>query len=256
MKALVVCPTYGRIPFLNRMLASFLSQDYDDKELVIVNDDVNITLKCDHSNVTCINMNRKIILPMKRNIGNGLGYHDIIFQHDDDDIFLPSRISNHIKKYEDNPDITMYRNLEAYTTQDNMFMLGGASPTSASYRKSAWYDVGGYRNNATIAEDLEFFDKMPNKLVDRDLNRVDYVYNWNGVSCHATSATDKDTEEFAYSQLARMGILGSYYWIEPDYDEYSKFLKLDTIFRRLKKKIPIKHLELGKIDVTDCLKYV
>lgn len=39
MKVLIVCPTFGRLPFLGRMLASFLSQDYSDKRLVLINDD-------------------------------------------------------------------------------------------------------------------------------------------------------------------------------------------------------------------------
>ena len=75
MKTLVVCPTYGRIPYLNRMLSGFLHQTYNDKHLVIVNDDVNVELCCNEPSVTCINLNRKILLPQKRNIAIGLGYH-------------------------------------------------------------------------------------------------------------------------------------------------------------------------------------
>ena len=36
MKVLVVVPTYGRLPFLGRVVVSFLSQTYEDKELVII----------------------------------------------------------------------------------------------------------------------------------------------------------------------------------------------------------------------------
>ena len=54
MKTLIIMPTYGRIPFLNRALASFLKQNYDDKTLVIINDDNNIELKCNYKNVVCI----------------------------------------------------------------------------------------------------------------------------------------------------------------------------------------------------------
>jgi glycosyltransferase involved in cell wall biosynthesis len=58
MKVLLVCPTYGRIPYLGRMVASFLSQNYDDKHLVIVNDDSNVELCCDIKNIIVININK------------------------------------------------------------------------------------------------------------------------------------------------------------------------------------------------------
>jgi glycosyltransferase involved in cell wall biosynthesis len=77
MKVLVVMPTYGRIPFLNRALASFLSQTYDNKELVIINDDKNVELKCEYPNVICINLNKKILIGQKKNLATNVGYHDL-----------------------------------------------------------------------------------------------------------------------------------------------------------------------------------
>ena len=250
MKTLCVCPTYGRIPFLNRMLSSFLHQDYDDKHLVIVNDDDNIQLCCDYSNVTCINLNKKILLPQKRNIANSVGYQDIILPHDDDDIFLPNKISKHVVKHQENPDIFMYRNSASYVIYGDEFKLESSSPTVTSYTRDAWNNVGGYRHTQNSGEDWEFFNKMPNKLVERNEDEVDYVYNWGNINYHMTFEKDENVEKIAYDQLVRMNLLGKKYWIEPDFEQYNNFLLLDQMWKKNKKTLIVKHLEHGKIDVS------
>jgi len=68
MKVLVICPTYGRLPLLGRVLASFLDQDHTDKELIFINDDKNVQLTCDIENVHVLNLTKKITLGSKRNI--------------------------------------------------------------------------------------------------------------------------------------------------------------------------------------------
>lgn len=248
MKVLVVCPTYGRVPFLNRMLASFLAQDYGDKHLVIVNDDKNITLECDYENVTCINLNKQILLPQKRNLAIGLGYYDVIMQHDDDDIFLRNRISNHVKKYKENPHIWMYHNYNAYIVYGDTFKPFGASPANAaSYLRSAWYAVRGYENLENFAEDLEFFEKMPNKLIENDVE--DYVYNWGGVNYHTSCLVGESIQERAYKQLEEMNLLGKTYKIQPDFIMLNKFYRLHDEWVETKKEQKVIHTELGQFKL-------
>lgn len=249
MNTLVVCPTYGRIPFLNRMFASFLSQTYDDKHLVIVNDDENVEICCDYDRVTCINLNRKILLPQKRNIGVSVGYADLILQHDDDDIFLPDRISNHVNKHLEYPNIWMYRNDASYIIYGDKFKLESNSPNTASYLRSAWYAVGGYAHHQNIAEDQEFYYKMGHKMVERDESKTDYVYNWGGVNYHMSFEKDITVEEKAFNQLKELNLLDKKYYIEPDFDEYEKFKRLDAEYRRVKHDLDVQHVELGKIEI-------
>jgi glycosyltransferase involved in cell wall biosynthesis len=146
MKALFICPTYGRIPFLGRMLAGFLRQTYDDKHLVIINDDKNVELCCDYDNVTCININKKILLDAKRNIGACFGNYDLIFPQDDDDIAMPNRIANHVKKFQENPDINLYRNSASYLIYGDEFKIKKNAPNACSYIKKAYYEIGGYQH--------------------------------------------------------------------------------------------------------------
>lgn len=248
MNVLVVCPTYGRIPFLGRTLASFLSQDYDDKHLVIVNDDKNVTLKCEEKNVTVVNMNRQFLLPQKRNLAIGLNYADLIMQHDDDDIFLQGRISKHVKVFQENPHIWMYMKKNCYIVHGDSFELfPGAPVNSGSYLRSAWHAVGGYANEKNHAEDFEFYYKMPNLMHD-DNEDLDYVYNWGGVNYHTTCIDDKTIQQRAYEQLIELDLVGKTFTIEPDFDMLAKFARLDELYRESGNQT-VKHTEMGKFDI-------
>jgi len=249
MKVLLITPTYGRIPFLGRVVAGFLSQDYDDKELVIINDDKNVTICCDVKNVICINLNKKILVGQKRNLAVTLGYHNLYMPHDDDDIFLPKRISNHVKKHLEHPEISLYSNIISYLVYGSIFKQSSSGPSCISFTRDAWFNSGGYKHPVNAGEDQEFFNKIPNKLVLEDKENIDYVYNFGGLNYHLSCASDKSIEEIAYKQLVDMEILNKKYYIEPDFEEYNKFIELDEIYKRTQKSVNISHKSLAKIDI-------
>lgn len=250
MKALTICPTYARIPFLNRMVAGFLSQTYDDKELVIVNDDKNVELVCDQPGVVCINLNKRILVPQKKNLAIGLGYHDVFLTCDDDDVYLPNHIESHVKKHLENPDIGLYRNDAAYTIYGDHFSIAHSPPNTISCTRSAWFLNNGFAYDQNIGEDQEFYYKVPNKLVERDESNISYVYNWGGINYHLTCESDSSIEEKAFNQLQQLNLVGKKYHIEPDFEQYENFKKLDQIYKSKQENLLVKHVELGKIDIS------
>ncbi len=254
MKVLVVCITYGRLPFLGRMVASFLNQNYDDKELLIINDDRNVQLTCHHNNydesiIHIINLNKRLSLGAKRNLGSAFGNYDLYMPHDDDDIFLPDRISNHVAKHKENPDISLYWNSASYTIYGDNFSVDGNSVTAISYKQPAWFECGGYADMGS-GEDQDFYNRMQNKLIERDLSKVDYVYNWGGINYHATFSSIEDIGNIAESQLRDFGVYGSKYDITPDWYEYDKFCLLDRLYKQGRRDLLVKHTGLTKIDVS------
>jgi len=60
-------------------------------------------------------------------------------------------------------------------------------------------------------------------------------------------------DERAYNQLKQMNLLGKKYWIEPNFDEYSKYLYLEKIHAFRNCDLDIFHLEPGKIDISHLL---
>lgn len=249
MKVLIIVPTYGRIPFLNRVVASFISQDYDDKELVIINDDKNVYICCETKGVTCINLNKKILVGQKRNIATQLGYHDLYIPHDDDDIFLPTRTSRHVEFYSHHPDVSMYHDKYCYIIYGTSFHVNGSGPSCISFTRKAWFDVGGYLHPLNSGEDQEFRDKIKNYMTTTDKDVIDYIYNFGGLNYHLSCASDNDIERIAYKQLVDMDLLNKKYYIEPDFDEYNKFIELDKLFKAHNSPINIRHQGLGKIEI-------
>lgn len=249
MKSLVIMPTYGRIPFLNRALASFLSQTYDDTELVIVNDDKNIELKCEYPNVTCINLSKKILIGQKKNLATNLGYYDLYIPFDDDDIMFPNRIENCIFLHKSKPNIDLYRNTLSYTIYGNEFFVSNAGPNTISYTKNGWFKSGGYLHDSNFGEDQEFKNKIVNKLEMEYPEYIDYVYNFGGINYHLSCSSDDSIEKIAYDQLIYMNLLNKKYYIEPDWDEFNKFVELDKLYKEKQTSIKVEHIALGKIKI-------
>lgn len=245
MKALAVCATYGRIPYLGRMLASFLSQTYKDKHLLVINDDKNIELYCDIPGVTVINCNTRMLLRDKRNMGAVFGTYDVIFPWDDDDVYLPDRLSNHMMKY-DNPDIVAYRNFSSYIIYGEKFDICDGTLNSVSYRRSEWFRINGYACEGTQGEDTELFNKL-NILTEHAPEQRDYVYVFGGTNYHL-STTD-NIDHIAYAQLEYLELVGGKFNMIPNFTQYNKFLTLDDRYKNLNCPIHIKHLIDSDIDI-------
>jgi len=250
MKVLVVCPTYGRLHYLGRVLAGFLSQTHADKELVFINDNKNITLQCNYSNVHCINLNTRIILPDKRNLGVAFGSYDLYMPHDDDDIFLPDRISNRVKIHT-SEDVISTVDVTGYIVYHNMFeKVSAMSTTFCSYTREAFYQIGGYQHHQNIGDDQEFYNKLCMDKRHKRLESVyDAVYNYSGVNYHATFADQKDVDEIAYNQLVDMDLLGKVFTIVPDYTEYIKFVDLARRYNDTCESITVSFNNEGQIIV-------
>lgn len=249
MKVLAIMPTYGRLPFLGRAVASFLSQTHDDKELVIINDDPNVTINCSEKNVYCINLNKKMLVGEKRNMGVSLGDYDLYMPFDDDDIFMPNRMSNHIKRHVDNPDVDLYRNKLAYTIYGDQFHDSPGTINGISFTKRGWLKCSGYTLKSNFGEDKHFEDSFENKLVIDVPEERDYVYNFGGINYHLSNTRDADLSNLAKTQLKKLDLLGKVYNIVPDFEEFNKFIELEKLYKEKGQPIKVKHLSLGKFDI-------
>jgi glycosyltransferase involved in cell wall biosynthesis len=252
MKVLVVCPTYGRLHYLGRVLAGFLSQTHHEKEIVFINDNKNVTIQCNYSNVHCINLDKKILLPDKRNLGVAFGSYDLYMPHDDDDIFLPDRISNRVKVHT-SEGVTSTVDATGYIIYNNKFSKAkNVGATFCSYTRKAFYQIGGYQHHQNSGEDQEFYYKLCMDPGHKRLESVyDAVYNFyhNNGSYHTSYAKQKDIDEIAYKQLVDVDLLDKVFTIVPDYTEYIKFVDLARRFNNANESIAIKVDNEGKIVV-------
>src|SRR5947208_5700304 len=97
-----ICPTYARPEVLEEAIYSFLRQDYPGKkELIILNDYDQQTLAFEHPEVRVINVPTRFrTVGEKRNAAVALASHDLLFVWDDDDIYLPHRLSFSVARFE------------------------------------------------------------------------------------------------------------------------------------------------------------
>jgi glycosyltransferase involved in cell wall biosynthesis len=128
-----ITPTYGRIHLLQEMYWSWCQQSYPNKELIIVNDQNNLTITSTDFRVKVFNFDKRFIgLGAKRNfcVEQTSPEAKYIMPFDDDDLFLPEHISSLVDGLEKYPTFHRAKNLQHVLINDNMFkeILVGPRP--------------------------------------------------------------------------------------------------------------------------------
>jgi glycosyltransferase involved in cell wall biosynthesis len=97
-----ICLTYVRPELLEEAICSFLQQEYGGpKELIVLNDYAKQTLIFDHPEVRVINLPRRFrAVGEKMNAAVALASHNLLFVWDDDDIYLPHRLSFSVEHFD------------------------------------------------------------------------------------------------------------------------------------------------------------
>ena len=243
MKVLIVVPTYDRVEYLGRVLASFQSQTYEDVELLIINDQKNLTLKCHDENVHIININKQILLPQKRNIGANFGYYDVISTLDDDCLMMPKYLERHIEILKEKKHIKLVKDDNILTIMNNTFDVGGALG-NWSHTRDVWFDVHGYELDRNKGEDQEFLNKIPKKHREfYDNEEYNFIYGWTGINYHCSVGNDheyRDGGEERYKKPTEITIM-------PDFESYNNAVLAVDCFTK-NKPFTIKDVN-GKITV-------
>ena len=205
-----LCVTYGRPHVLEESIYSFLQQDYQGpKELVILNDFAEQTLRFDHPEVRIINRQERYpSLGDKRNASVELASHDLLFVWDDDDIFLPHRLRYSVEQ--------MRGGLSFFKQGGHALILNDGKVTeilhsifhSAScYTRALFKQVGGYQPLGR-GEDMYFEQALHQILGDRfpqgiaDPNEYFYLYRWAGTNSYHASWYEDKPEQSGNQQVA------------------------------------------------------
>ena len=207
-RVLVAVPTYGRPQFLPRIIANFDRLQYANKKLVIINDDPRTKYSFNPdsfnqawNNVNIINLENETPMPIskKRNLFLDWDW-DIIFYLDDDDVFLPDRIDNHIKIYNKDPDIDVVKNTCFYITYGGaLASCSGLCTMNFSITRDGVDKAGCFDENIIgSGEDTDWWDKIYNSCnihYFEDLNLADYVYWFSGSNYHASNFLEGNNQE-------------------------------------------------------------
>ena len=193
-----MCLTYGRPHLLEEAVYSFIRQDYVGiKELIILNDMNEQNLIYDHPDVVTVNVNKRFRnVGEKRNACAALCSHDILFVWDDDDIYLPHRISYSVNAL----------GLGDFFKTTKGFQLNNdklSGPVRNVFHSSScwsrkWFDgVGGYTHMGSGQDtDIEhkferIYGKKNSDIPDND---IFYIYRWSGTNSYHLSGFGRDRD--------------------------------------------------------------
>jgi len=162
-------PTYGRPAYVNESVAMFLAQDYPAKELIVLNDCVGQTFSGGLPGVRIVNVQRRYpTLGEKRNAAIELAEGSIIAVWDDDDVYLPWRLSFSVREMQER-NTPFYRPAEFWAywgktvLHDNQSVPGWVNHANTMFSKDLWRRVGGYPAMG-VGEDARFFERVHREL--------------------------------------------------------------------------------------------
>lgn len=164
-KVSVITPTYNRQSFLNQAIESFLMQDYENKEMIVVNDGGTIPIVPE--GVTLYNIEHGN-QAMAQSYGIEKSTGDLICTLDDDDLLMPNSLTDRVNAFDDNTDVVWTGAIDIWEggnfkanhpvvvkqdiwNQDRIFI------NSMMYRKSIIDKIGyWFDSDLTSNEDWDF----------------------------------------------------------------------------------------------------
>jgi hypothetical protein len=189
-----VCLTYGRPELLEEAIHSFLRQDYPGpKELLVLNDYEAHTLHFAHPEVRVVNLPRRLrTVGEKMNAAVALCRHDLLFVWDDDDIYLPHRISASVRRFD--PRRGFFKPQRAWMLDNGVLTLEDDSlfHVGSCWSRRVFDAVGGYPAEGT-GYDLIFEERLRRRFSgsiapsDVEPTEITYIYRWNGTGSYHMS---------------------------------------------------------------------
>jgi len=219
-----ICPTFARAPeylhLIEESVECFLRQEWEEKELIVLNDTPGQVLSFRHSDVRIINLPRRVdSLGEKYNLAIKAARGVLICPWEDDDIILPWRLRLSVEVLGDadyyNPQCYWFLDGADLHHEHNM----GYGHAMSTFRYSAWKKVGGYPEVSGPQDALmDGILRQQCSVADaRQLSRDEwfYIYRW-GVSPHHLSGwTDGEAH---YREIGQQTIVPGEYTLHPHYD--------------------------------------
>lgn len=205
MKITAICLTYRRPELLNEALQSFLMQDYAGaKELIILNDESEQKLRFNHPQVIVKNMpDRAPDLPSKYNYAVSMASGDLIVPWDDDDIYLPHRLTSIASRQQNGLWFTDH--LYTDTTEGELELVSGKIHCNHAFSQQMFLRFGAYHDHPELSFDFILMNQLraAAELVKPDNIKPSYIYRKNSTASknHSTMyLADTDEQYRSYAE--------------------------------------------------------
>ena len=202
-----ICLTYGRPALLEEAIESFLRQEYAGvKELVVLNDLADQTLRFEHPEVRLVNVPLRFrTVGEKRNAAIALASHGLLFPWDDDDICLPHRISFSVRHLDPrqghfNPRVAWFWNKREIIELAQGGLYGAGCWTRELHDAAQGYAAQGSGEDQEL--DRRFREIRPRSEPRFAIDPADvyYLYRWAGTGSYHLSGYGMDRPGESESQ--------------------------------------------------------
>lgn len=159
-----LCPTYGRPGLLREAIWCFLQQDYPSKELLVVNDHHHpVHLDRDYPGVIVHNLPARLnTLGEKRNYVVRLARGEYLMNWDDDDLYLPWRMTELMKHLYPNPHKWFCKPTGAWrSTNNTKYRLNQSFFHGQAAMRRELFDQVGWYADMNSGQDLELEARIP-----------------------------------------------------------------------------------------------
>jgi glycosyltransferase involved in cell wall biosynthesis len=190
-----ICLTYGRPQVLEEAIYSFLLQDYGGrKEMIVLNDYDGQTLHFDHPEVQVINCPKRFrTVGEKMNAAVALASHDLLFVWDDDDIYLPHRLSFSVEHFDVQKGFFKPHQAWLWKKGELTGPVGNLFHVGSCWSRQLFDDVRGYPAEGT-GYDLIFEQRLTKRfrtaIKEYKIQPAEiyYIYRWGGTGSYHMSA--------------------------------------------------------------------
>ena len=204
--ASAICCTFARPRLLEEAIECFLRQDYEPKEMIILNDhpDQELILAQKHPGIRIINAPERYgSLGEKRNAAMAHAKGEYLFVWDDDDLSLPWRMSSSVKLLEQFPEYDGVRGTTSlYSTHNADYRFFGGIYGQGCFRRSFCEQVR-YEEGISCGEDWRFENAAMMLFVD-PAPLYWMVCRW-GLGIYHISGIGEYDHAFNWEQAGREG---------------------------------------------------
>ena len=191
----VIIPTYNRARYVGRAISSVLYQDWDEYEIIVVDDgstdNTKEILSLFGNRIICISHPYNKGVSAARNTGIKNAKYPFVAFLDSDDYWLPKKLSIQIKFFMNNPDAIACQTQEIWIRKGkrvnpkkkhmkpsgDIFIpslrLCLVSPSAVMLKRSIFDEVGLFDEDLPVCEDYDLWlrisYKYPVYLIDRPL---------------------------------------------------------------------------------------
>ena len=189
-----VCVTFNRPQLIGELLYCFLAQDYENKELIILNDQKDIQYQYDDPRVKIINLDERFpSLGAKRNYSRSLTNGDFIFIMDDDDLYFSNHISKLLGYYLEHPHYDVIANQEREYSEWNegLSIISNYDhyvPFNGAMITKEYWDKTEFPNEKSCGEDRDYVKDAEIIYIE---GKTTFHYRW-GLDIHHISGLGGD----------------------------------------------------------------